>query len=77
MVVTYALPRADAYSKPARYSPLRDADGRAAGDIFTLGPLLRGSRYETTAVPEIRGQAAVLARHLLARPWDPRSGSAA
>jgi uncharacterized NAD(P)/FAD-binding protein YdhS len=45
---------------------LRDADGRTAGDIFALGPLLRGSRYETTAIPEIRGQAAALARHLLA-----------
>ncbi len=56
---------------------LRGADGRPATDIFTLGPLLRGSRYETTAVPEIRGQAAALARHLVTRPWDARSGSAA
>ena len=56
---------------------LRHADGRPASDIFTLGPLLRGSWYETTAVPEIRGQATALARHLLARQWDARSGSAA
>ena len=56
---------------------LRDADGRAAGDIFALGPLLRGSRYETTAIPEIRGQAAALARHLLTRQGDARPGSAA
>ncbi len=59
------------------HGALRDADGRPASDIFTLGPLLRGSRYETTAVPEIRGQAAALARHLLARQWDARPGSAA
>jgi uncharacterized NAD(P)/FAD-binding protein YdhS len=56
---------------------LRDADGRAAGDIFALGPLLRGSRYETTAIPEIRDQAAALARHLLTRQHHARPGSAA
>jgi uncharacterized NAD(P)/FAD-binding protein YdhS len=56
---------------------LRDAGGRAAGDIFALGPLLRGSRYETTAIPEIRGQAAALARHLLAGRGAARPGSAA
>ena len=56
---------------------LRGADGRPAGDIFALGPLLRGSRYETTAIPEIRGQAAALARHLLAGRSAVRPGSAA
>jgi uncharacterized NAD(P)/FAD-binding protein YdhS len=56
---------------------LRDADGRPARGIFALGPLLRGSRYETTAIPEIRGQAAALARHLSARQWDARPGTAA
>jgi uncharacterized NAD(P)/FAD-binding protein YdhS len=56
---------------------LRGADGRAGGDIFALGPLLRGSRYETTAIPEIRGQAAALARHLLAGRSAARPGSAA
>jgi uncharacterized NAD(P)/FAD-binding protein YdhS len=56
---------------------LRDADGRAVGDIFALGPLLRGSRYETTAIPEIRGQAAALARNLMTRQGDARPGSAA
>jgi len=44
---------------------LRDAAGRPSGDMFTLGPLLRGRWYETTAIPEIRDQAAVLARFLL------------
>jgi uncharacterized NAD(P)/FAD-binding protein YdhS len=44
---------------------LRDAEGRPASDIVTLGPPLRGRWYETTAIPEIRDQASVLARHLL------------
>ena len=50
---------------------VRDAHGRPAADIFALGPLLRGSRYETTAIPEIRDQAVALARHLLAGPGLP------
>jgi uncharacterized NAD(P)/FAD-binding protein YdhS len=33
--------------------------------MFTLGPLLRGRWYETTAIPQIRDQAAALARFLL------------
>jgi uncharacterized NAD(P)/FAD-binding protein YdhS len=56
---------------------VRDAAGRPASDIVTLGPLLRGRRYETTAIPEIRDQAAALARHLLARQADTHPGSAA
>jgi uncharacterized NAD(P)/FAD-binding protein YdhS len=44
---------------------LRDADGSAASDLVTLGPPLRGRWYETTAIPEIRDQAAALARRLL------------
>jgi uncharacterized NAD(P)/FAD-binding protein YdhS len=44
---------------------LRNATGRPSSDIFTLGPLLRGRWYETTAIPEIRDQAAVLARFAL------------
>jgi uncharacterized NAD(P)/FAD-binding protein YdhS len=56
---------------------VRDAHGRPAADIFALGPLLRGSRYETTAIPEIRDQAAALARHLIARHPGARAGTAA
>ena len=59
------------------HGAIRDADGRPARDIFALGPLLRGSRYETTAIPEIRDQAAALARHLVAQHTDARPGSAA
>jgi len=35
-----------------------DLAGAASSTLFTLGPTLRGVRYETTAVPEIRDQAA-------------------
>ncbi|WP_185792768.1 FAD/NAD(P)-binding protein [Actinoallomurus bryophytorum] len=42
-----------------------DAVGRRHDRIFALGPTLRGVRYETTAIPEIRAQAAALVRPLL------------
>ncbi len=74
----------------ARPDPLRlgiDADptgavldpaGRPSSTIFTLGPPLRGLWYETTAIPEIRDQAAVLARRLTAGSQArQRPGSAA
>jgi uncharacterized NAD(P)/FAD-binding protein YdhS len=41
-------------------------DGGASGCLFALGPLLKGTLWETTAVPELRGQAMQLARVLLA-----------
>jgi uncharacterized NAD(P)/FAD-binding protein YdhS len=59
------------------HGALRDANGRAAGDIVTLGPPLRGRWYETTAIPEIRDQAATLARHLLTKQAYASPGSAA
>jgi uncharacterized NAD(P)/FAD-binding protein YdhS len=40
---------------------LLDAGGRAHDRLFTLGPLRRGELYETTAIPEIRAQAAAIA----------------
>jgi uncharacterized NAD(P)/FAD-binding protein YdhS len=43
-----------------------DASGTPSSTLFTLGPPLRGLRYETTAIPEIRDQAAALAGHLTA-----------
>lgn len=42
-----------------------DASRRPHERIFTLGPPLRGLRYETTAIPEIRAQAAALADRLI------------
>lgn len=46
---------------------LLDSRGEASEVLFTLGPLRRGELWESTAVPEIRTQAAALARELLAR----------
>jgi uncharacterized NAD(P)/FAD-binding protein YdhS len=60
-------------------------DGRVVGaggyphrGLYALGPLLRGVRYETTAIPEIKEQAAALARTIVAGcRADSRAGSAA
>ena len=56
---------------------MHDAAGRPASDIFTLGPTLRGRWYETTAIPEIRDQAAALAGLLVASQALAGPGSAA
>ncbi|MGW3410033.1 FAD/NAD(P)-binding protein [Streptomyces sp. NPDC000888] len=45
---------------------LVDTEGRAQRPLFTLGAPRRGELWETTAVPEIRAQAAALAQELLA-----------
>jgi uncharacterized NAD(P)/FAD-binding protein YdhS len=37
------------------------ADGRSRDGVWLIGPLRRGARWETTAVPEIRAQARLLA----------------
>ena len=44
---------------------LLDADGNARGILYTLGPLRKGTLWETTAVPEIRIQAGELAHTLI------------
>lgn len=38
-----------------------DAEGRAAADLWALGPIVRGMFWECTAVPDIRVQAQKLA----------------
>jgi uncharacterized NAD(P)/FAD-binding protein YdhS len=43
---------------------LVDIAGRAASNIYYLGPMLRARFWETTAVTELRAHAARLARHL-------------
>jgi uncharacterized NAD(P)/FAD-binding protein YdhS len=40
-------------------------DGRPSARLYTLGPPVKGKRWETTAVPEIRMQAERLAATLL------------
>jgi uncharacterized NAD(P)/FAD-binding protein YdhS len=42
-----------------------ERDGRRSGFLYALGPLLRGTLWETTAVPELRGQALRIAQLLL------------
>jgi uncharacterized NAD(P)/FAD-binding protein YdhS len=48
-----------------RNGALLDPNGVASQQIFALGPARKGSLWETTAVPDLRGQASELADHLL------------
>ncbi len=50
--------------------------GDAGRPLWTLGPLLRGTLWECTAVPDIRGQAAELARTVTARLQENAAGPA-
>jgi uncharacterized NAD(P)/FAD-binding protein YdhS len=43
---------------------LRQADGRLSTQLFTLGWMRRGELWESVAIPEIRAQAAALARDI-------------
>jgi uncharacterized NAD(P)/FAD-binding protein YdhS len=49
------------------HGALLDREGQAASWLHTLGPARKGQLWETTAVPEIRGQAQTLAALLLAQ----------
>jgi uncharacterized NAD(P)/FAD-binding protein YdhS len=49
------------------------ADGQASGWLSAVGPLLKGTLWETTSVPEIRGQARAAARAALANTSSGRS----
>ncbi len=49
------------------------ADGQPVDDLFTLGPLRRPSLWESTAIPEIRQQAAALADLLALRTRNGES----
>lgn len=49
----------------ARDGALIQQDGAPSNWLFSLGPPEKGMLWETTAVPEIRGQAAALAERLL------------
>ena len=51
---------------PLRLGIETDADGRLAPGLFTIGPLRRPALWESTAIPEIREQAAALAKVVLA-----------
>lgn len=47
-----------------------DESGSRSGFLFAIGPLMRGSLWETTAVPELRGQALRVAEVLAADATD-------
>lgn len=57
---------------PVRMGLATDRDGRvraadrSVGSLWTLGAMRRGELWESTAVPEIRSQAATIAAHLAA-----------
>lgn len=53
-----------------------DADGRSSRTLWAIGPLRRGTEWETTAVREIRLQAAALAARL-AGPAAPARAAVA
>jgi uncharacterized NAD(P)/FAD-binding protein YdhS len=44
---------------------ITSAAGSPAAGLFAIGPLRRGTLWESTAVPEIRSQAQQLARLLV------------
>jgi len=51
------------------------ADGSPSHGLYALGPLTRGRAFEMTAVPELRVQAAALARALEARLAEVSAGT--
>jgi uncharacterized NAD(P)/FAD-binding protein YdhS len=64
------LTRPDALSlglDTAEDGALIDSRGIASDFLYTIGPLRKGTLWETTAVPEIRVQASQLASHLISR----------
>jgi uncharacterized NAD(P)/FAD-binding protein YdhS len=50
---------------------LLDARGEPSDALFTIGPPRKGALWETTAVPELREQAAALAARLLRADRSP------
>jgi uncharacterized NAD(P)/FAD-binding protein YdhS len=55
----------------AQDGALIDAHGVTSNFLYTLGPFRKGNLWETTAVPEIRGQAAELALQLISSRKQP------
>ncbi len=54
---------------------LVSASGDRAGNLYYIGPMLRASHWETTAVAELRAHAARLAQHLVAAQDDRSTNS--
>jgi len=53
-----------------------DRSGQRSAILLALGPLLRGTLWETIAVPELRGQARRVAETLLGLSALPKPVSA-
>ena len=47
------------------FSRARTSEGHTIDNIFVIGPLTKGTLWEATAVPDIRGAAARLAEFLM------------
>jgi len=56
--------RIGAYTAEGGY--ICNREGQVISGLYTLGSTQKGRLYESVAVPELRGQAADLAAHLLA-----------
>ena len=52
---------------------LLDEEGRVVPGLYAVGPPRRGTLYESTAIPEIRNQAAGVAAAVLARRAESRT----
>jgi uncharacterized NAD(P)/FAD-binding protein YdhS len=46
---------------------LLDLAGTPSTSLYAIGPLRKGSLWESIAVPELRGQASQMAEHLVGR----------
>lgn len=62
-----ALAEPDDGKRVATTLQLADAKGQTQAEMYALGPVLRGSLWETTAVHEIRQQAVLIANAILSR----------
>ncbi len=51
--------------KTGEFGGLIDANGQVSRALYYIGPMLRADHWETTAVPELRRHAELLAQHLL------------
>jgi uncharacterized NAD(P)/FAD-binding protein YdhS len=72
-LIARGLARPDALGmglEAAESGALLNAAGVRSERLFTLGPLLKGQLWETTAVRELRNQALDLARHIAAIAGD-------
>jgi uncharacterized NAD(P)/FAD-binding protein YdhS len=59
------------------YGALVDAQGRAAANLFYVGPMLRADHWEATAAHELRGHAEQLAGYLSAPVGRMRAAATA